>query len=283
AHDQFISPFAACRPDSPSPRFVVKSRESRLVDTQFNPNAAHQGVMERTSPVCAFRVALPLTRLSGAPRSMRDPVAEVSPADVTNGRSNFGDTSLCQLAEAIAGDIAVNVSQKGIPAHSDHDTVAATFLTSDPCAAALDLHAVDFIWNEPPADAQWATTWRHPGVCDLQLGQSKGRIDVSSAVVKYGLAVWSDGVVESPSGQTPARSEQDNVELFDFTTNNETACRAFVLGKSNVNIEPVSVGIGAPDLAPPTPVVTVQLSMPKGSNCTETAQQTAVAAIKRAT
>lgn len=257
--------------------------ESRSVDTQFHPNSAHPGVMERTSPVCAFRVALPLTELSGAPRSMRDPIAEVSPADVTNGRSDFKDTSLCQLAEAIAGDIAANVPQKGIPAHSEHDSTAATFLTSDPCAAALDLHAVGFIWNEPPADAQWATTWRHPGVCDLQLGQSNGRPDVSSAVVKYGLAVWSDGVVESPSGQTPARSEQDDTVLFDFTTNNETACRAFILGKSSVNIEPVSVGTGVPDLVPPTPVVTVQLSMPKGSNCAETAKQAAVAAVKRAT
>jgi hypothetical protein len=231
-----------------------------------------------------FRASLPLTAMAGAPKNVRDPVIEVSPTQVTTGGQILDDASLCRLAEAMADALAAQVRQRGIPVYSDHDSVAARFLTSDPCAAAVELHAVGISWKEPRPEAQYPTTWRHPGVCSLQLTQADSGPASSSAVVRYGLAAWFDSMVTSAYGTVPSRGEQDSVTLFDITTNDETAgCQSFVVAKTQLSIEPIKVGSGATDLGPETPVVTVRLRTPPGGDCADIAKQAALAAVKRTT
>ncbi|OHU93326.1 hypothetical protein [Mycobacterium talmoniae] len=260
----------------------VLSGEPRLNDQWFSPDSSHPGLTTRTSP-CMFRAALPLTGLAGAPKSMRDPVIEVDRVNITNGWLDFDDTSLCPLAEAIAADVAAHARQNGVAVYAaDRGAVAAKFLTSDPCAAAADLHAVGFVWKEPNPEAQSPTTWRHPGVCDLEFGDTTTDPDVLYAVVKYGLAAWSDTMITSNYLRPLSRSEQDGVALFDFTSDSEDGCGTFVVAKATVRIDPVRSGSGA-DLTAPTPVVTVKLTTPAGEDCAETAKQAALAAIKRAT
>ncbi|PQM44693.1 hypothetical protein C1Y40_05152 [Mycobacterium talmoniae] len=256
--------------------------EPRLNDQWFSPDSSHPGLTTRTSP-CMFRAALPLTGLAGAPKSMRDPVIEVDRVNITNGWLDFDDTSLCPLAEAIAADVAAHARQRGVAVHSaDRGAVAAKFLTSDPCATAPDLHAVGFVWKEPNPEAQSPTTWRHPGVCNLEFANVNTDPDVLYAVVKHGLAAWSDAMITSNYLRPLGRSERDGVTLFDFTNSSDDGCGTFVIAKADVRIEPVRSGSGA-DLTAPTPVVIVKLGTPAGEDCAETARQAAFAAIKRAT
>jgi hypothetical protein len=263
--------------------FRVLPGEPRANDAEFSSDSPHAGVAKRTSP-CMFRASLPLTAMAGAPKNMRDPVIEVTPTQVTTGGQILDDTSLCRLGEAMADAIAAQVRQRGIPVYSDHDSVAARFLTSDPCAAAVELHAVGISWKEPRPQAQYPTTWRHPGVCNLQLTPADSGPASSSAVVRYGLAAWFDDMVTSAYGNTPARSEQDSVTLFDITTDDGTAgCQSFVVAKTGLSVEPTKAGSGAPGLGPDTPVVTVRLRTPQGGNCADIAKQAALAAVKRAT
>ncbi|MGV0780470.1 hypothetical protein [Mycolicibacterium sp. XJ775] len=253
--------------------------ERRGNDSQFSPDPAHAGVMKRTS-MCTFRAPIPLTGLAGAPVSMRDPVIEVSPVNVTDGLWAFDDTSRCELAGVIAGGIAAHIEANGVPVHSDKSSTATRFLTADPCAAASDVDSVGFTWREPNPEAQWPTTWRHPGVCEFLREKAADNPAARSAIVKYGLAVWSDGVVESPSGKVPVRSEQDGVQLLDFSSDVSPTCS--VVAKTDVSIAPVNVGTGAPELASPTPVVSVWLHVPAGENCGDMAKRVALAAVQRA-
>ena len=69
--------------------------------------------------------------------------------------------------------------------------------------------------------------------------------------------------------------------LFDFSSDSAPGC--FVAAKANSGIAPTHVGAGSPHLPNPTPVVTVRLSTLVGQNCSGTAEDTAVAAFKRAT
>ncbi|MGA5541307.1 hypothetical protein ACPCIR_05590 [Mycobacterium sp. NPDC051198] len=257
---------------------AVRPGESRWNDPQFKPDPAHPGVINEGSPPCTFRVALPLTRLPGAPASMRDPMLEVSAAKVTDGQREPGDPSLCDLGGTIAGNIAALVEQRGVPVYSDGNSYAARFLTADPCDTAQDLPAVGFIWKEPNPQAQWPTTWRHPGVCNLQLDKTGGA--PATAVVKHGLVKWSDSVLDMPWGEDPERSERDGTELFDFSSYLAPGC--FVIAKTGQSIEPVGVGTGAPDLSASTPVVTVRLNATAGENCGDMAKQVALAGVQRA-
>lgn len=248
--------------------------EARWNDDQFSP--AHPGVQKSTSwGKCVFRVTLPLTTLAGAPKAMRDPVLQVTPMDIADNTPDLTDTSLCPLTEALTAEIAAAVGEAGIPVHTGADR----FLTADPCAAAPDLQAVGFAWLEPPTQAQFPTTWRHPGVCNLRRDGTASR----SAVVKYGLVTWSDTVLEVPWGEAPVRNEQDGVTLFDFTTENETTCGTTVVAQTVIAIDPVRVGSGAPAVTPPTPVVVVRLSTAAGQHCADIAKRAALAAVKRAT
>jgi hypothetical protein len=219
--------------------------------------------------------------MAGAPAAMRDPMVQISPISVNDGRWEFDDTSLCGLAEAIATDIAAHIKERGIPVRSGKSSSATKLLTSDPCAAAIDLHAVGFDWHEPSPEAQWPTTWRHPGVCNLRLQPDNNGPTPATAVVRYGLAAWTDNILQPSSGQAPTRSDRDGIELYDFSSGAATDC--FVVAKSALHIEPVNVGSGAPALVAPTPVATVRMNAPAGTSCTDTAASAALAAIKRAT
>lgn len=266
---------------------VLPGDPDRYGDALLTPDPSYPGVLKSTSwGACVFRVGLPLTGLAGAPKSMRDPVVQLTSTDVERPRWNADDTSLCPLAEALAGDIAAYVRDKGVPVHAGRRDTAAKFLTGDPCAAAPELQAVGFTWHDPPAKVQFPTTWRHPGTCQLRLTQADSYPQARSAVVKYGLVIWSDETVTGIADQTPGRaivrSEHDGMTLFEVTGGNETGCYSDVVAKTYSAIEPVTVGTGAPGLRPATPVVTVHLSGPAGSDCGETARQTAVAAVKRA-
>ncbi|MGW4099115.1 hypothetical protein [Mycobacterium sp. NPDC004974] len=257
----------------------VAAGERRGNDMQFSPDPAHPGVMQRTS-MCTFRAPIPLTGLEGAPASMRDPVLEVTPINIADGRVEFDDSALCELGGVIAGGVAAHVEASGVPVHSDKSSSATRFLTADPCTAAADVHAVSFKWWEPNPEAQWPTTWRHPSVCELQRERAADGPAARSAIVKYGLAVWSDDVVQSPSGNVPVRSEQDGVQLLDFSSAESPSCS--VIAKTDVTIEPTDVRTGAPDLAPSIPVVSVWLNAPAGENCGDNAKRVALAAVQRA-
>ncbi len=254
--------------------------EPRGTDSQFSPDPTRPNVSKRLTPSCGFRASIPLASVAGAPATMRNPMVEISPISVGDGRWEFDDTSLCGLAEAIAADIAAHIQERGIPVHSGSSSSATKFLTSDPCAAAVDLHAAGFDWHQPSPEAQWPTTWRHAGVCNLRL-QPDGSPAPATAVVRYGLAAWTDDILQPSSGQAPARSDRDGVELYDFSSGSGPGC--FVVAKSALHIEPVNVGSGAPGLAASSPVVTVRLSAPAGASCTDTAVPAALAAVKRAT
>lgn len=257
----------------------VAPGERRANDMQFEPDPAHPGVMTRTS-MCTFRTPIPLTALEGAPASMRHPVLEVTPINIADGRVEFDDTAMCELGGLIAGGVAAHVEAHGVPVHADKSSTATRFLTADPCAAAADVLAVEFRWWEPNPEAQWPTTWRHPGVCEFLWEKAADNPAARSAIVKYGLAVWSADVVESMSGTVPVRSEQDGVQLLDFSSDDSPSCS--VIAKTGLSIEPVDVGTGAPDLASPTPVVSVWLHAHAGENCGDSAKRVAVAAVKRA-
>ncbi|WP_234792635.1 hypothetical protein [Mycolicibacterium fortuitum] len=257
----------------------VAAGERRANDRQFDPDPAHPGVMKRTS-MCTFRAPIPLSVLDGAPASMRDPMLEVTPINIADGRVNFDDTVMCELGGVIAGGVAAQIDANGVPVHSDKSSTAARFLTADPCAAAADVHAVGFEWWQPSPEAQWPTTWRHPSVCEFLGEKSADRPATRTAIVKYGFTVWSDDVVESPSGNLPVRSEKDDVELLDFSSADSPSCT--VVAKTDLSIEPATVGTGAPDLAPPTPVVSVWLHTPAGENCADRAKTVALAAVQRA-
>lgn len=257
----------------------VAAGERRANDMQFGPDPAYPGVMQRTS-MCTFRAPISLTALEGAPASMRNPVLEVTPIKIADGRVEFDDTAMCELGGVIAGGVAAHVEKNGVPVHSDKSSTTTRFLTADPCAAAADVHAVGFKWWEPNPEAQWPTTWRHPSVCELLRDKPADGPAARSAIVKYGLAVWSDDVVESPSGKVPVRSEQDGVHLLDFSSADSPSCS--VIAKTDLTIAPTDVGTGAPDLVPPTPVVSVWLHAPAGENCGDRAKRVALAAVKRA-
>lgn len=253
--------------------------EPRATDDRFTADPPHPGITRSTVFGCIFRVTLPLTGLAGAPASMHDPVAEVRTRDVDGGTASVGDATLCGLAEAVANGIAERLGTKGIPVYANRADVAARFLTGDPCAAAAGLHAAGFTWREPPPQAQWPTTWRHLAVCRIALLPSDG--DVGSAVVKYGLAAWSDKSASSPDGSVPTRTEQDGVTLLDFTSD-QTYCSTFVIAKTNLTIQATMSGPGAPDMTAATPVVTVRLTAPHGADCAQTAKQAALDAVRRA-
>ena len=255
--------------------------EPRATDAQFSPDPTHPDVSKRGIPMCEYRVTIPLTSMPGAPAAMRDPMVQISPISVSDGRWEFDDTSLCGLAEAIATDIAAHIQERGIPVRSGHSSSATKFLTSDPCAAAIDLHAVGFDWHEPSPEAQWPTTWRHPGVCNLHLQPDNSGPTPATAVVRYGLAAWTDNILQPSSGQAPTRSDRDGIELYDFSSDAATGC--FVVAKSALRTEPINVGSGAPALVASTPIVTVRMNAPAGTSCTDTAAPAALAAIKRGT
>ncbi len=254
--------------------------EPRGTDAQFSPDPTHPSVSKRVTPMCRYRAPIPLALMAGAPASMHDPMVEISPISVGDGRWEFDDTSLCGLAEAIAASIAAHIQERGVPVHSGNSASATKFLTSDPCAAAVDLHAMGFDWHEPSPEAQWPTTWRHAGVCNLRLPPDTSAAPVT-AVVRYGLAAWTENVLQPSSSQVPARSDHDGIELYDFSSGSAPGC--FVVAKSALRIEPVNVGSGAPALVASTPVVTVRMSAPAGASCTDAAAPAALAAVKRAT
>lgn len=253
--------------------------EPRGTDAQFSPDPTHPSVSKRVTPMCRYRAPIPLASMAGAPASMRDPMVEISPVSVGDGRWEFDDTSLCGLAEAIAAGIAAQIQERGIPVHSADSSSATRFLTSDPCAAAVELHAVGLDWHEPSPDAQWPTTWRHPGVCNLRLQPDNRSPASATAVVRYGLAAWTDNILQPSSGKAATRSDHDGIELYDFSSGSDTGC--LVVAKSAQHIEPVKVGSGAPELVASTPVVTVRLNAPAGASCTDTAAPAALAAEKR--
>ncbi|OBK64855.1 hypothetical protein [Mycolicibacterium fortuitum] len=256
----------------------VMPGEPRWNDSQFRPDPAHPGVSAQTPPACTFRINLPLTRIPGAPTSMRDPYLEVTRETVHDNTTATEDTSICPVGEAIADGIVAQVEQTGVPLHSAQSSPVARFLTGDPCAAAADLPAAGFVWKEPNPTAQWPTTWRHPGVCNLQLDQTFG--GPATAVVKYGLVNWSEDILKMPWGEEPQRDEQDGVELFSFASYLAPGC--LVIAKTDLSIEPVNIGAGAPDLVSSTPIFTVRLNGPIGGRCTDTAKQVALNALKRA-
>lgn len=253
--------------------------ETRANDNQFTADPSVEGVTKRTSPLCSYRATLPLTGLSGAPKTMRDPLIEVTPINISSYEWDFNDTSLCQTAEAVAGQVAARAREKSFPVFTDRSAAAAKFVTADPCAAATDLHAIGFVWKEPSPEAQWPSTWRHPSVCNLQLTGAADDPNSTRAIVRSGFAIWSDRILfDSRVGDSiPAdqvRSEQDGVELFDLSS--PDSC--LVIGKGSAAVEPTKVGAGAAELVAPTPVVSVRMS---GANCAETTRQAVVAAIKR--
>lgn len=255
----------------------VLAGEPRWNDTQFKPDPEHPGITKQAAAACTFRVTLPLTNLAGAPPSMRDPMLEIAPVTVADNTPSTEDSSACPAADAVTEAVAARIQDKGVPVHSDQDSPAARFLSGDPCAAAMDLPAAGFVWKEANPTAQWPTTWRHPGVCNLQLDQADS--SPATAVVKYGLAEWSEDILKMPWGEDPRRDEQDGVALFDFSSYLAPGC--LVVAKTNLGIEPLQIGTGAPDLAPATGIVTVRLNGPISGNCAETSTHAALAAVKR--
>lgn len=253
--------------------------ELRWNDAQFSPDPTHPGMTTTSTWGCAYRVSLPLTQLAGAPGAMRDPNIEVFPADIADNSINLDDTSRCALAEQVAAGIATQIPERGIPVHSADSAMQVKALTADPCSVAPELRAVGFSWDEPRPDAQWPTTWRHPGVCHLRIDNAGGESRTASAVVKVGLAAWSSSVVDVPWGESPAHSEQDGVEYFTFSA----YAPCLVIAEAGAAVEPVKIGSAAPELQAPTPVVAVRLRMPQGSNCADLAQQAARTAIGHAT
>lgn len=239
----------------------VRPGEVTGVDSQFSADSS--GVLKRTSP-CSYRVSLPLTKFSGASALMKDPLVEVSLTGIADDQLPAADPALCSLGEAVAAGVASQVSSVGVPVYG---AAASRFLTADPCAAAPDLNATGAVWKEPNPQAQWPTTWRHPSVCNLE-------VPGGTAVVRYGLAVWSDYVVSSPSGKEVVRSSRDEVSLV--SVGSDSSC--FVVARAADTLSPVVVGAGAPELAAPTPVVAVSLNAP---NCGATAEDAAVAALER--
>lgn len=250
--------------------------EPRWNDTQFIPAPQHPGTTKHQALPCTFRVTLPLTSLAGAPKSMRDPVLEVAPVNGPDSTNNPEQTSACQITQATADAAATHVEHTGIPV-LDEDSPAARFLSGDPCAAAADLPTAGFVWKEPNPTAQWPTTWRHPGVCNLQLNETDSA--PATAVIKHGLVHWSDDILKMPWGADPQRSEQDGVEVFTFTSYPSPGC--LVIAKANHDIEPLQIGTAAPDLAPSTPVVTARLNGTIRENCADTAQRVTLNALKR--
>ncbi|HTQ20425.1 hypothetical protein, partial [Mycobacterium sp.] len=227
----------------------------RYGDAMLSPDPSHPGVMKSTTwGKCVFRLALPLAGLAGAPKPMRDRVLQLTPMNIENRRWN-DDASLCPLAEALAGDIADFVRDKGVPVRAGHGGSAAKFLTGDPCAAAPELHAVGFIWTDPPSKVQFPTTWRHPGTCNLRLTQADSDPEIGSAVVKYGLVAWSDRIIEGIAGQTPGvlltRSERDGVTLFDFTGTNGPSVGAWLSPKPTSPSDRSPSGPAPPVCPPP--------------------------------
>ncbi|MEV0671286.1 hypothetical protein [Mycobacterium sp. NPDC050441] len=252
--------------------------QPRWNDAQFSPDPEHPGVTRQAAAACTLRVTLPLTSLAGAPPSMRDPMLEIAPVNIADNTPNTEDNSACPATESVTEAIAARIEHTGVPVHSAQTAPVARFLSGDPCPAAADLPATGFIWKEPNPTAQWPTTWRHPGVCNLQLNETDN--GPASAVVKYGLVNWSDDILKMPWGEDPGRDEQDGVALFDFTSYLAPGC--LVIAKANLDVEPVQIGTGAPGLVPSTPVVTVRLNGPVGGNCADTAKQVALNALKRA-
>ena len=241
------------------------------IDTEFR--ASGSGV-EKNDALCIFRVRLPLMELAGAPSSMDDPRIQIAAENIAEGGFVHRDPNMCGLAEAVAASVARQVGEHGVPTYATESSEAARFLTADPCAAATNLDAVGVTWREPNPMSQFPTTWRHPSVCNLKLDGG-----TASAVVTYGVTAWSDDLAQSNS-QKPDRTERDGVALTSFGSNSAQHC--FVLAKSNNTLTPAAVGSGAPELSAPTPVVTVQLTVPNGQTCIDTAQDTALAALKRA-
>lgn len=250
--------------------------EPRWNDTQFIPVVQHPGTTKHQAAPCTFRVALPLTSLAGAPESMRDPVLEVAPVNVADSTKNPEQTSVCPITQAAADAAAAHVKHTGVPV-LDEGSPAARFLAGDPCAAAADLPTAGFVWTEPNPTAQWPTTWRHPGVCNLRLNETDNA--PATAVIKHGLVHWSDDILKMPWGEDPQRSEQDGVEMFTFSTYLSPGC--LVIAKANHDVEPIQIGTVAPDLVPSTPVVTVRLNGSIRGNCADTAQQVTLNALKR--
>lgn len=252
--------------------------ESRWDDAQFSPDPEHRGVTRQAAAACTFRVTLPLTSLAGAPPSMRDPILEIAPVNIADNTPNTEDNSACPATKAVTEAIAARIEHTGAPVHSAQTSPVARFLSGDPCAAAADLPATGLIWKEPNPTAQWPTTWRHPGVCNLQLTETDH--GPASAVVKYGLVNWSDDILTMPWGEEPRRDEQDGVALFDFSSYLTPGC--LVIAKADLGVEPVQIGTGSPGLVPSTPVVTVRLNGPVGGDCADTAKHVALNALKRA-
>ncbi len=257
----------------------IKPGERRGTDDQYTPDTRHPHVMTRSSSACEFRTELPLIQLAGAPTSMRNPMVELSPIRISDGTWTFDDTSLCGLSGAIAADIAANIEQRGVPAHADAASPAARFLTSDPCAAAVDLGATGFDWREPNPQAQWPTTWRHPGVCSLTLPSADSGRPPARAVIRYGLVQWSDALLLTPWGRDPQRSTANEAHLFSYSAGQD---ECFVIARLNRDFTPITVGEGAAVLVPPTPIVTVQLNRVDNSQCADTARQVATSAAARA-
>ena len=256
---------------------ALQPGEPHWADTQFSPDPEHPDVLARRYSPCTYRVTVPLTRLRGAPASMRDPLVQVSPTDIADGRApRTDDPALCDTARQIAIDIATQITHTGIPTYPAESSPAARLLTSDPCAAAPELQATGIAWNEPKPVSQWPTTWRHPGVCNLHLEATP-----ATTVVKRGLVAWSDAILDMPWGEDPQRSEHDGVALFDYNSYLAPGC--LVLAKPTTSIDPVSVGRGAPDLGSATPLVTVRINGAATANCLETAHQVALNTVKRAT
>lgn len=135
--------------------------------TPLTPDPEHPGVTKTTSwGKCTYRVRLPLTAMAGAPPSMQDPMLQVTP--MSDGTWELEDTSRCDLAGALAGDAAALVSNRGVPVFTDKASAAAWYLSSDPCAAAEDLSAQRFRWDDPPPRVAVADDLAAPG--DLPAG-----------------------------------------------------------------------------------------------------------------
>ncbi len=254
--------------------------EPRWNDAQFAPDPSDPAVLKMSAPACGYRVEIPLNELAGAPGSMRNPVVEISPVDISGGSTEVDAAPVCQVASALATNAASTVGHNGIPVRGSGTSTGADMLTLDPCRAAPQLHAEGFIWKEPSAAAQMPTTWRHPGVCNLSLSANTGELASSSAVVKIGLVAWSDNVLAVPWGERPKSNKRDGVELFDYS-DKYLGAGCLVVAKPDATIAPNVVGTAAPALTAPSPVATVRISAPEGSNCVDTAEKAALAVLNR--
>ncbi|MCV7191724.1 hypothetical protein [Mycolicibacterium brumae] len=249
--------------------------EKQFSDDFYQPDPTRPGVWTSDAPGwrCQVRVELPLTALSGAPASMRNPTLLIG-AMAANGGLDLDDTSLCALSDELAGRLATVVRDEGVPAYPNSPSAPERFLTADPCAAATELGAATLSWWEPAPAAQYPTSWRHANVCDLRATTDQRG---PGAVVKYGLVIWSDTVLDVPWGDTATRTEQDGVELFTLA---DHSC--LVVARLNTAAPAIAkVGANAPDMVAPTPVVVVSVSGNSGQ-CQADAQTIAVAAAKRA-